>query len=152
MKKDKFDLVSREDEHREPSFFDPFFNDFFDVPMFDRKELHRFNNMMKTDVKEREKDYVIDVEMPGIDKKDINLDLKDGYLTISAKREHKIDENNKKENYIRRERSYGQFSRSFYVGDIKEDQVDAHLENGILQIIVPKTTPTTPPSSRIEIK
>ena len=152
MKKDKFDLVSRRDEDRFLRDFDPFFDDFFDVPIFDRRELRKLNNMMKTDVKERDNEYVIDVELPGIDKKDVTLDLRDGYLVISAHREHNVNEDNKKENYIRRERSYGSFSRSFYVGDIKEKDIDAKLENGILQIIVPKSHESLDSSSRIEIK
>lgn len=152
MKNDKFDLVSRRDKDRFLRDFDPFFDDFFDAPIFDRRELRRLNNMMKTDVKERDNEYVIDVELPGIDKKDVNLDLRDGYLVIGVHREHNVNEDNKKENFIRRERSYGSFSRSFYVGDIKEKDIDAKLENGILQIIVPKSHESLDSSSRIEIK
>lgn len=152
MKKDKFDLVSTRDEDRFLRDFDPFFDDFFDAPIFDRRELRKLNNMMKTDVKERDNEYVIDVELPGIDKKDITLDLRDGYLVIGVHREHNVNEDNKKENFIRRERSYGSFSRSFYVGDIKEKDIDAKLENGILQIIVPKSHESLDSSSRIEIK
>ena len=152
MKKDKFDLVSRRDNDRFLSAFDPFFDDFFDIPMFDRRELRKLNNMMKTDVKERDNDYVIDVELPGINKKDVNLDLRDGYLVISAHREHNMNENDKKENYIRRERSYGSFSRSFYVGNVKEKDIDAKLENGILQIIVPKAQNQLDSTTKIEIK
>ena len=152
MKKDKFDLVSRRDNDRFLGAFDPFFDDFFDIPMFDRRELRKLNNMMKTDVKERDNDYVIDVELPGINKKDVNLDLRDGYLVISAHREHNMNENDKKENYIRRERSYGSFSRSFYVGNVKEKDIDAKLENGILQIVVPKVQNQLDASGKIEIK
>ena len=152
MKKDKFDLVSRRDNDRFLGAFDPFFDDFFDIPMFDRRELRKLNNMMKTDVKERDNDYVIDVELPGINKKDVNLDLRDGYLVISAHREHNMNENDKKENYIRRERSYGSFSRSFYVGNVKEKDIDAKLENGILQIVVPKVQNQLDASTKIEIK
>ena len=82
---DKFDLTTRGDRD-DFGFFSPFFDDFFGMPMIDRREANRFNQMMKTDVKEGEKDYTLEVELPGIDKKDVNLDLKDGYLTISAKR------------------------------------------------------------------
>lgn len=152
MKKDKFDLVSRRDNDRFLGAFDPFFDDFFDIPMFDRRELRKLNNMMKTDVKERDNDYVIDVELPGINKKDVNLDLRDGYLVISAHREHNMNENDKKENYIRRERSYGSFSRSFYVGNVKEKDIDAKLENGVLQIIVPKAQNQLDSTTKIEIK
>lgn len=152
MKKDKFDLVSRRDNDGFLGAFDPFFDDFFDIPMFDRRELRKLNNMMKTDVKEVENGYALDIEMPGIEKKDINLDLKDGYLTVTAKREHNVNDENKKENYIRRERSFGQFSRSFYVGDIKQEDVDAKLENGILKITLPKEQKKVETANRIEIK
>lgn len=149
----KFDLTTRgEGRDREDfGFFSPFFDDFFGMPMIDRRE-SRFNQMMKTDVKEGDKDYTLEVELPGIDKKDVNLDLKDGYLTISAKREHNFTDENKKSNYIRRERSYGSFSRSFYVGDVKKEDVNASLDNGVLKIVLPKEEKKIEGSNRIEIK
>ena len=152
MKNDKFDLVQSDRENRGLGLFDPLFDDFFNFPMFDRKEIRRLNNVMKTDVKENEKSYTLDIEMPGIDKKDIFVDLNNGYLTVSAKREHKVDEENKKESFIRRERSYGEFSRSFYVGDIKREDIEASLENGILKIVVPKEKKDISGHTRIEIK
>ena len=146
---DKFDLTVRVDEHP-ISIFDPFFEDFFGYPMFDRREMKRLNNVMKTDVKEDEKNYTLMMEIPGVDKKDINLDLKNGYLTVTAKREHKVDDS--KENYVRRERSYGSFSRSFYVGDVRKEDVEASLENGELKIVLPKEQKRVDGSNRIEIK
>lgn len=93
----KFDMVPQGREHYRPlGIFDPFFDDFFDMPMLDRHEMHKMNNIMKTDVKESEKDYTLEIELPGIDKKDVNIDLRDGYLTISAKREHKQEDQDKK--------------------------------------------------------
>lgn len=147
----KFDLTTRGDRD-DFGFFSPFFDDFFGMPMIDRRDANRFNQMMKTDVKEGEKDYTLEVELPGIDKKDVNLDLKDGYLTISAKREHHFSDENKKSNYIRRERSYGSFSRSFYVGDVKKEDVNASLDNGILKIVLPKEEKKIEGSNRIEIR
>ena len=149
----KFDLtIGRRHGHEPLSLFDPFFDDFFDFPTFDRKEIRSLERVMKTDVKETEKNYVLDIEMPGFDKRDINIDLSNGYLTISAKREHKVDNENKKENFIRRERSYGQFSRSFYVGDIKKEDVEASLENGVLKVVLPKEEKHDGSQNRIEIK
>lgn len=72
---------------------------------------------------------------------------KNGYLTVTAKREHKVDDS--KENYVRRERSYGSFSRSFYVGDVRKEDVEASLENGELKIVLPKGQKRV---NRIEIK
>lgn len=148
---DKYDLTVG-GRHHNHSFdlFEPFFDDFFGYPMFDRREMNRMNNMMKTDVKEGENNYTLMIELPGIDKKDITLDLRDGYLTVSATREHKIDAS--KENYIRKERSYGSFSRSFYVGDVRKEDVSASLENGELKVVVPKETKKVEGSSQIEIK
>ena len=143
-----FDLQRSE---REPlGFFDGWFDDF--MPMFSRKEMKEFNSVMKTDIKETENNYVLEVDLPGFDKKDINMELENGYLSISAKREHKVEKNDKKDNFIRRERSFGQFSRSFYVGDIKEEDISAKLENGILTVLLPKEEKETPKTKRIEIK
>lgn len=145
-----FDLV-RKGEDREPlSFFDGWFDDF--MPMFSRKEMKEFNSIMKTDVKETDKNYILDVDLPGFKKEDVNLNLENGYLTISAKREHKVDNEDRKENFVRRERSFGQFSRSFYVGDVEQDEIEAHLENGILTIKLPKEEEKKAKSNRIEIK
>lgn len=145
-----FDLVRRGEDREPLSFFDGWFDDF--IPMFSRKEMKEFNSIMKTDVKETEKDYILDVDLPGFKKEDVNLNLENGYLTISAKREHKVDNENRKENFVRRERSFGQFSRSFYVGDVEQDEIEAHLENGILTIKLPKEEEKKAKSNRIEIK
>ena len=145
-----FDLVRRGEDREPLSFFDGWFDDF--MPMFSRKEMKEFNSIMKTDVKETEKNYILDVDLPGFKKEDVNLNLENGYLTISAKREHKVDNENRKENFVRRERSFGQFSRSFYVGDVEQDKIEAHLENGILTIKLPKEEEKKAKSNRIEIK
>ena len=106
---------------------------------------------MKTDVKESENGYDLEVEMPGFEKGDINLELNNGYLTITASRNEKNDESDKKDNYIRRERYYGNCARSFYVGDIKEEDIDAKLEKGVLSIHIPKETEKDS-KKKIEIK
>ncbi len=148
---DNFDLILRGDDREPLNFFGDWFDDF--MPTFSRKDMKRFNSIMKTDVKEIDKSYVLDIDLPGFDKKDVNLELENGYLTISAKRENKFEEkDDKKENFIRRERSFGQFSRSFYVGDIKEEDIDASLENGILTVTIPKEEKEMPKKKRIEIK
>ena len=145
-----FDLARRGEDREPLSFFDGWFDDF--MPMFSRKEMKEFNSIMKTDVKETEKNYILDVDLPGFKKEDVNLNLENGYLTISAKREHKVDNEDRKENFVRRERSFGQFSRSFYVGDVEQDEIEAHLENGILTIKLPKEEEKKAKSNRIEIK
>ena len=96
-------------------------------------------NMMKTDVKEHENGYEVDIDLPGFKKDELNLDLTDGYLTISASKGLDKDEEDKKGKYIRKERYAGSMSRSFYVGDgITEEDIKAKYENGILKLSIPK--------------
>lgn len=110
--------------------FDDFFDDFFKPTFFGN---HVAN--MKTDIKERENEYELSVDMPGFDKKDIALSLDNGYLTIEAKREEKEENEN---NYLRRERNFS-CRRSYYVGDaVTEEDIKARYENGTLEILVPK--------------
>ena len=113
-----------------PFLFDDFFNDDF----FSKRE----TNLMKTDIREKSDKYIIDIDLPGFDKENINLSLDNGYLNISAKVD-KLDEENDEEKFVKRERFYGECSRSFFVGDnIKEEDIDAEFKNGILKIEVPK--------------
>ena len=115
-----------------PKIFD---DDFFRDDFFDRKD--RTFNLMKTDIREDENSYLLEVDLPGYSKDDIKIDITDGYLTINAKVEK--EDNEDKKNYVRRERFTGEVSRSFYVGeDIKEDEVKASFKNGILTLEVPK--------------
>ncbi len=100
------------------------------------------NRMMNTDVKEAENHYQIEMELPGYNKEDIHADLKDGYLTISAEHKEEKEKKDDKGNYIRRERRYGNCSRSFYVGnEITENDIKANFKNGILTLLVPKKEP-----------
>ena len=96
-------------------------------------------NMMKTDVKETDDSYEVDIDLPGFKKDEINATLEDGYLTISAAKGLDKDEKDKKGKYIRKERYAGAMSRSFYVGDgVTHDEVKAKYENGILKLSIPK--------------
>ncbi len=94
------------------------------------------NNSMKCDIYEKEGDYHIEMDIPGFDKKDINIECDNGYLTVTATRETSDSDENK--NYIRRERSYGKYERSFYIGDVDFDSVKAEFKHGMLKIVVPK--------------
>lgn len=131
-----------------PSIFgenliDDFFG--FDRPM-NRFQRVDTGDLMKTDVKEHEAGYELDISLPGYKKEDIQAELKDGYLTINAKTSQDHDE--KDENtgkYIRRERYFGSCSRSFYVGeDITQEDIKAKYENGVLKLAVPKKDPKKP--------
>ena len=126
------------------------FDDFFDDGFFSKKE----KSLMKTDIRETKDKYIIDIDLPGFSKENINLSLNKGYLEISAK----VDEennSNEDEKYVRRERFYGECSRSFYVGDdITEEDINAEFKNGILKIEVPKfdETKKSEETKQIEIK
>jgi len=131
-------------------FFNPFFNDFFGTPF--KKELRELNKVMKTDIKEGENSYDMQVEMPGFDKKDVKMHFDDGYLTIEAEKNQSNDEKNQEGNFICRERSYGSCSRSFYVGDVEEKDIKAKLEDGVLVISVPKQAKKLDSKKYIEIE
>ncbi len=107
------------------------------------------NNSMKCDVYEKDDAYNIEVDVPGFKKEDINIDVDNGYLTVKASKH--FDETEKGKNYICRERRYGKFERSFYLGDLKTDDVEASFENGTLKIKVPKVEESKD-KKRIEIK
>jgi len=96
-------------------------------------------NVMKTDVKETEAGYEVDIDLPGFKKDEINAKLDNGYLTISAAKGLDKDEQDKNGKYIRRERYAGSMSRSFYVGEgVTEEDIKAKYEDGILRLMVPK--------------
>ena len=99
-------------------------------------------NMMKTDIRETDKSYELDVDLPGFKKDEIKVQLKDGYLILSAAKGLDKDEQDKAGNYIRRERYAGTMSRSFYVGEaVSEEDIHAKYEDGILKLSVPKKAP-----------
>ena len=99
-------------------------------------------NLMKTDVKEKDGNYEVAIDLPGFKKDEITAELKDGYLTISAAKGLDKDEKDKEGKYIRRERYAGNMSRSFYVGkNITEKDIHGKYENGILMLDIPKKAP-----------
>jgi len=95
-------------------------------------------DLMKTDVRELEQTYELAVDLPGFKKDEINIELNDGYLTIRAAKGLDKDESNEEGRYIRRERFAGSCSRSFYVGDVKPEDISAKFEDGILRLDFPK--------------
>ncbi len=94
------------------------------------------SNKMKCDIYEKDGVYNILMDIPGFEKKDINVETKDGYIKITA--EKKTEENDENKNYIRRERTFGKYERSFYLGDLDEENIKASFQNGTLNISVPK--------------
>ena len=127
------------------NLFDDFFDD--DFAMFHehggRDPLYgkHAKNLMKTDVRETEDSYELDIDLPGFKKDEIDLDLNDGYLTIIAAKGLDKDTEDKKGKYIRQERYAGTCSRSFFVGEtVAPEEVSAKFEDGILRITLPKKT------------
>ncbi len=123
------------------NLFDELFDDAF-RPMWDMDRAlygKHARAVMKTDVRETDSGYELDIDLPGFKKDEVKLDLKDGYLTISAAKGLDRDEKDKQGRYIRQERYAGQCSRSFYVGDsIQPTDVHAKFEDGILKLTLPK--------------
>lgn len=121
------------------NLFDDFFNDFMVPAKPGFAGARPFNGLMKTDVKETDTGFQLDIEMPGYGKEDITAELKNGYLTINAAKKSEDDEKDKNGKYLRRERFYGSCSRSFYVGkQVTEEDIKAKFENGILIVTIPK--------------
>ena len=138
------------------SVFDNFDNWMdFSFPSFNQRLYGASSSqLMKTDVKETDKDYEVSIDLPGFKKEDVSLKLDGGYLTISASKGLEKDEKEKKDGkYIRRERYEGQCSRSFYVGDgVQAKDVNAKFEDGILKVSVPKAAPQVEGNNVIAIE
>ena len=124
------------------NLFDDFMDDAFERNFFGgRNPLYgkHSKNLMKTDVKETEAGYELDIDLPGFKKDEISAHLEDGYLTVSAVKGVDKDEKDNEGRYIRRERYSGSMTRSFYVGDaVKEEEIHAKYEDGILKLSIPK--------------
>lgn len=135
MGRNRFDLFN---------IFNDFDKDFFGTSMP--------VNTCRTDIRDAGDKYVMESELPGFEKEDITLDINGSYLVISA--EHKTEDEQKDDNgsYIRRERSYGSYQRSFDISDVNADAISAEYKNGILTIDLPKRKYEEPASKRLEIK
>ena len=126
------------------NLFDEMMDSFNDEFFGKRNPLYGKNasRVMKTDIKEADGRYVIDIDLPGFKKDEIHAELKDGCLTISASKGLDRENEEKKGRYIRQERYMGQCSRSFYVGgSVRPEDVSAKFEDGILRVTLPKNTP-----------
>lgn len=138
------------------NIFDDFFgNDFARSIMDTEKNLYgrHAKNLMKTDVKECKDHYEVSIDLPGFKKDEITVDLKDGYLTVAAAKGLDKDEQSEDEKYIRRERYAGSCQRSFYVGDVRPEDIKGKFESGVLTVSVPKMQEQLPEvPSRIAIE
>ncbi len=124
------------DVSRRDDFFgiDRFFNDFFRDPFFSR--FSPFASPIRADVKENDREYIVEAEMPGVRKEDISIEISDDVLTLGVDTKKEVNEES--EGYIYRERSTGSFKRSFHIQNIKHDEIKASYKDGILTIKLPK--------------
>ena len=113
----------------EKFYLDDFFDDFVPMPKMPKNE-------MKCDIYEKGGRVHIELDVPGFNKEDVKVDLDDGILTIVASKHE--DKEEKEKNYYRKERSFGSFKRQFNVGNVKENEIDAKFNNGVLKISFPK--------------
>ena len=145
-----FELIPFDHRGNRVSAYDPF-------RMFDEMERSFFGGSnqptlasFRTDVTDTGDAFVLDAELPGFKKEDIKIDIENDCLTISAER--KVDEEEKKKNFIKRERFYGSYSRSFDVSGVNVDGIEAEYTDGMLKLTMPKKVETVPPTRRLEIK
>jgi HSP20 family protein len=131
-----FDIVPfrRNNLSRRDDFFSPLFKSFFDDDFFTTMSTMRGN--FKADLKETDENYIVEADLPGIKKEAIDIEFHNNYLVISAKRDETTED--KKENYVRQERHYGEFKRSFYIDNVDENKIDASFADGVLKITLPK--------------
>lgn len=106
----------------------------------------------RTDIRDEGDRYIIESELPGFDKDDITVDIADGYMTLKASRSTENEEKDDKGNYIRRERSYGSYSRSFDLTGVDADRISAEYKNGVLEMVLPKLECKQPDCRRLTVK
>ena len=116
------------------------FDSIFDEPFFEGRK-GRHNELMKTDVKEKDGNYILEIDIPGYNKEDIKIELNNGYITVTAKQSTKVDEEDK-DGYIYKDRFVGECSRSYYAGEnLREEDIKASFKNGTLTLTFPKEQP-----------
>jgi HSP20 family protein len=140
------DLISYNPFNDLDMFEKSFFSNPFDF--FGGKTLSEF----KTDIKDNGDSYLLEADLPGFAKDDINIDIDRDTLTINAERHSEHEEKDKRGNYIRCERSYGSYSRSFDLSNVKSDAISAKYDNGVLSLTLPKKEATLSTSRRLMIE
>ncbi|CFX50223.1 HSP20-like chaperone [Syntrophomonas zehnderi OL-4] len=143
-----FELSPHRRRHRDMMFgligWDPF------KDMWGNEFMPRMFNEIRTDIKENDTEYIVEAELPGVKKEDLVVELRDNTLTIAAKTMR--EDTQETENYLRRERSVGQVSRSYYVENVDQDAVKADYKDGVLKIILPKFKDNKDSGFRIPIE
>lgn len=122
-------------------FLEPTFDDMYTMfdKFFENKSPSLSADKFKVDLQNNKKEYVIDADLPGIDKEDIKLEIKDDYLTIGFEVKSEKTDDNKEKNYVHKERSYQSMQRRFYLPNADEENIQAKLINGVLNIKIPKS-------------
>lgn len=151
-----FELTRRNNNHHVNTYnpfreLEDFERNFFGSPFgsfFGTQDLAEF----KTDVTDEGDHYLLEADLPGFDKKDIQLDINGDTLTVRAERHSKIEEKDKRDKIIRVERSYGSYSRQFDISGVDADNIKAKYDNGVLKLTLPKKEKTLPEGRRLEIE
>ena len=117
---------------------------------FEKRFFGQRTPAMKTDIRETETAYILESDLPGFSREDIHAEIKNGYLTVRAERKSESEDN--KENYLRRERTYGTFSRTFDLEGIDAEAITASFKNGVLTLELPKLAPKAEEARKVEIQ
>ena len=144
-----FGLTPYTRRNNTPAYYDPFRDlENFEKNFFGSGELPTF----KTDIRDTGDAYELEADLPGFQKENIKIDIEGEQLTIRAERKGDREEKDKKGNYVRRERSYGSFSRSFDVSGIDVSAIKASYQDGVLKLVLPKKEEIVPAARRLEIE
>lgn len=127
-------------------------NPFRELDEIEKNFFGNNNVAFKTDIKDEGDHYLLEADLPGFKKENVNIDIDDGYLTITATRKSEYEDKDKKGNYVRCERSYGSYTRSFSLDGIDSENIGAELVDGVLKLTLPKQVKETPKTRRLEIK
>ena len=128
------------------------FDPFRELENFEKSFFGDFGGGFRTDIKDKGDHYELEADLPGVKKEDIAVDIDGDCLTISAQRDSQREEKNDQEQYVRRERSYGSYSRSFDISNVKSEEISGSYENGVLKLVLPKRSPTGSTSRRLDIQ
>ena len=128
------------------------FDPFRELENFEKSFFGDFAGGFRTDIKDKGDHFELEADLPGVKKEDIAVDIDGDCLTISAQRDSQREEKNDQEQYVRRERSYGSYSRSFDISNVKSEEISGSYENGVLKLVLPKRSPTGSTSRRLDIQ
>ncbi|MEY8764385.1 MULTISPECIES: heat shock protein Hsp18 [Clostridium] len=145
-----FDMVPfrRDNSMSRGDEFERFVKSFFNNDFFPAG-LNGFGKNFRADLRENDDSYIVEADLPGVDKNSIDLSFDNNYLTVSAKRNDSKED--KKENFVRRERNYGEFKRSFYIDNVDDKKISASFKDGVLKVNLPKSEKRKNSGRRIDI-